>query len=157
MGRNGIFEATFGQDGVFYTNLPLPFFTTTRFQPRLCLPVLLESFICSIWCGATRFLHTEVTRSYRALSKIFGWRQVSGQDAYKRFFSKSSQTDDLRVSDYFYKWIFNNFNIKKESNKSIPYAFVSWVVVCLRAMCAISCAKTPTNCASLSSVFIKPV
>jgi hypothetical protein len=50
------------------------------------LSVLLESFVCSVWCGATRFLHTETTRSDRALSKIFGWGSVPGQDAYKRFF-----------------------------------------------------------------------
>jgi hypothetical protein len=75
------------------------------------LSILLESFICSIWCGATRFLHTETTRSDRTLSKIFGWGKVPGQDAYKRFFSKFTPTDNLRVSDYFYKWIFNNFTI----------------------------------------------
>jgi hypothetical protein len=75
------------------------------------LDVLLESFICSIWCGATRFLHTEMTRCDRALSKIFGWVKVPGQDAYKRFFSKFSQTDNLRVSDHFFKWTFSNFKI----------------------------------------------
>ena len=26
------------------------------------LPVLLEAFVCSVWCGATRFIHTEQTR-----------------------------------------------------------------------------------------------
>ena len=34
--------------------------------------VLLESFITSIWCGANRFLHTEVTRADKALGEIFG-------------------------------------------------------------------------------------
>jgi len=49
------------------------------------LPVLLESFVCSVWCGATKFIHTELTRSDRALGKIFGWKRVPAQDAYKRF------------------------------------------------------------------------
>ena len=31
--------------------------------------VLLESFITSIWCGANRFLHTEVTRADKALEE----------------------------------------------------------------------------------------
>ena len=47
--------------------------------------VLLESFVCSVWCGATRFVHTELTRLDRALGKIFGWVRVPAQDAYKRF------------------------------------------------------------------------
>jgi hypothetical protein len=34
--------------------------------------VLLESFITSIWCGANRFLHTEITRADKALEEIFG-------------------------------------------------------------------------------------
>jgi len=33
--------------------------------------VLLESFITSIWCGANRFLHTEITRADKALGEIF--------------------------------------------------------------------------------------
>jgi hypothetical protein len=71
--------------------------------------VLLEAFVCSVWCGATRFIHTELTRSDRALSRIFGWEQVPAQDAYKRFFSKFTQTDNLRVGDYFFRWLINNY------------------------------------------------
>jgi len=32
--------------------------------------VLLESFITSNWCGANRFLHSEITRCDKALGKI---------------------------------------------------------------------------------------
>lgn len=32
---------------------------------------ILEGFITSIWCGVNRFLHTEVTRHYIILGKIF--------------------------------------------------------------------------------------
>ena len=32
---------------------------------------IVEAFITSIWCGANRFLHTEVTRHDVALGKIF--------------------------------------------------------------------------------------
>jgi hypothetical protein len=70
---------------------------------------LLESFVCSVWCGASKFIHTELTRSDRALSKIFGWNRVPAQDAYKRFFSKFSSTDNLRVADYFFRWLINNY------------------------------------------------
>jgi hypothetical protein len=71
---------------------------------------IIEAFIASIWCGANRFLHTEVTRHDVALGKIFNWKLTPGQDAYKRFFNKFNSTTNLSVSDYFYSWIFDNFN-----------------------------------------------
>ena len=70
---------------------------------------IIESFITSVWCGANRFLHTEVTRHDAALGKIFGWKRTPGQDVYKRFFAKFTQAKNLRVSEYFYTWIFDNF------------------------------------------------
>ncbi len=66
---------------------------------------IIESFITSIWCGANRFLHTEVTRHDAALGKIFDWKRTPGQDVYKRFFGKFTQAKNLRVGEYFYKWI----------------------------------------------------
>ncbi|MBK7706110.1 MAG: transposase [Acidobacteria bacterium] len=69
---------------------------------------IIESFITSIWCGANRFLHSEVTRHDAALGKIFDWKRTPGQDTYKRFFGKFTQAKNLRVSEYFYKWIFDN-------------------------------------------------
>jgi Transposase DDE domain group 1 len=69
---------------------------------------ILEGFIASIWCGANRFLHTEVTRHDQALSKIFGWKRTPGQDTYKRFFSKFTHASNQRVSNYFYSWVFDN-------------------------------------------------
>ena len=51
-----------------------------------CPETIIEAFMVSIWCGANRFLHTEVTRHDRALADIFGWDRVPGNDNYKRFF-----------------------------------------------------------------------
>ena len=70
---------------------------------------IIEGFITSIWCGANRFLHTEVTRHDLTLGKIFDWKNTPGQDAYKRFFGKFNQATNQKVSDYFYSWIFDNF------------------------------------------------
>lgn len=70
---------------------------------------IIEAFITSVWCGANRFLHTEVTRHDIALGKIFDWDEIPAQDAYKRFFAKFDQATNQRVSDYFYSWIFDNF------------------------------------------------
>lgn len=69
---------------------------------------IIECFITSIWCGANRFLHTEVTRHDAALGKIFEWKNTPGQDTYKRFFSKFTQVTNQKVSDYFYSWFFKN-------------------------------------------------
>lgn len=52
---------------------------------------IIESFLVSIWCGANRFMHTEVIRRDEALKKIFGWKQSPAQDVYKRYFAKFSQ------------------------------------------------------------------
>lgn len=70
---------------------------------------IIESFITSIWCGANRFLHTEVTRHDAVVGKIFDWKNTPGQDTYKRFFSKFTHAKNLRASEYFYSWIFDNF------------------------------------------------
>ncbi len=70
---------------------------------------IIEGFITSVWCGANRFLHTEVTRHDAALVKIFDWKTAPEQDAYKRFFNKFDLITNLKVSDYFFSWIFDNF------------------------------------------------
>ncbi len=67
-----------------------------------CVPVLLESFITSIWCGANRFLHPEVTIADHALAKIFNWKHVPGQDAYKRYFNKFDQKANVEVNRHFF-------------------------------------------------------
>ena len=87
---------------------------------------LIEGFITSIWCGANRFLHTEVTRHDVSLGKIFDWKSTPGQDAYKRFFNKFNPTINLKVSDYFYSWLFdnlkyNNFTLDIDSSVMTRY------------------------------------
>jgi Transposase DDE domain group 1 len=87
---------------------------------------IIESFIVSIWGGANRFLHTEVVRHDKALSKIFEWKRTPGQDTYKRFFAKFDMAKNLRVSDYLYSWIFdntqfNNFTLDFDSTTLTRY------------------------------------
>lgn len=69
---------------------------------------IIESFLVSIWCGANRFLHTELTRRDEVLRKIFDWKKVPAQDVYKRFFSKFSLAINQRASNHFLKWLFEN-------------------------------------------------
>lgn len=73
--------------------------------------VILESFMTSVWCGANRFLHTEVTRHDKALGKIFNWRTSPGQDAYKRYFSKFDASSNIETAKHFFKWFFENINL----------------------------------------------
>lgn len=73
--------------------------------------LIMESFMTSIWCGASRFLHTEVTRSDRALASIFGWDTVPGQDAYKRYFSKFDLATNQRVAQHFFSWFFDKIQL----------------------------------------------
>jgi len=75
------------------------------------ISTLIESFIVSIWCGANRFMHTETTRSDRALSKIFEWQTVPGQDAYKRYFGKFTQAINQEISHHFFSWFIQHLNM----------------------------------------------
>jgi hypothetical protein len=88
------------------SNMDLPESKSNRGYSK---SVIVEGFITSIWCGANRFMHTEVTRHDAALGKIFDWKEAPAQDTYKRFFSKFNQVTNQKVSDYFYSWIFDNF------------------------------------------------
>lgn len=69
---------------------------------------IIEAFMVSVWCGATRFMHTEVTRHDYAIGKIFQWKAIPAQDTFKRFFGKFNQAMNQRVSDHFFTWMFDN-------------------------------------------------
>lgn len=69
---------------------------------------LLTSFITSIWCGANKFLHTEVTRQDEVIKNIFGWKRMAGHLSFERFFGKFSKARNQRVFTGIYQWFFNN-------------------------------------------------
>ena len=37
---------------------------------------IIKSFWVSVWCGANRFLHTEVTRHDDVIRRIYGWKRT---------------------------------------------------------------------------------
>lgn len=39
---------------------------------------LIEQFLISVWCGANRFEHLEVTRYDEAIRRIFGYERMGG-------------------------------------------------------------------------------
>lgn len=85
------------------TELPSP--GSNRGYPAL---TIIEAFLVSVWSGANKFLHTEVTRHDHAIGKIFQWKRTPAQDTFKRFFNKFTQAKNQRISDHFYSWIFDN-------------------------------------------------
>ena len=73
MGWKGFFEAMLQKIDfreIIDNNPDLPVSGSNR---RYKTSTIVEGFITSIWCGANRFLHTEVTRHDAALGKIFDW------------------------------------------------------------------------------------
>lgn len=74
---------------------------------------ILEAFMVSIWCGANRFLHTEITRHDKALSMIFGWKRTPANDTYKRFFRKFNIERTTALSKSLFGWIFSNISFDR--------------------------------------------
>ena len=47
---------------------------------------IVLQFIVSIWCGANRYEHLEVTRFDGVLQQLFGWERMDGHRSFIRFF-----------------------------------------------------------------------
>jgi len=70
---------------------------------------LIEQFLVSIWCGACRFSHLEITRLDGTLTRLFGWTHVAGHKAVMRLFSRFTQNDHEQVQAQIYRWFFDKF------------------------------------------------
>ena len=72
---------------------------------------LLTQFMLSVWCGANRFEHGEVTRHDPVLKHVFGFQRMANFKAVMRLFKKFSQSTNESVMDALYQWMFNQINI----------------------------------------------
>lgn len=72
---------------------------------------LLTQFMLSIWCGANRFEHGEVTRHDPVLKHVFGFTRMANFKAVMRLFKKFTQNTNESVMDALYQWMFNQINI----------------------------------------------
>lgn len=45
---------------------------------------LIEQMIVSIWCGAARFVHADITRLDSTLTRLFDWGRAAGHKAIVR-------------------------------------------------------------------------
>ncbi len=91
----------------FLSSTPLPQPGSNRgYDP---VQIILQ-FIISIWCGANRYEHLEVTRFDAVLQKLFGWQRMAGHRAFVRFFQKFNMETNDKVFPHFYKWFFDNLS-----------------------------------------------
>jgi len=68
---------------------------------------LLTCFMVSVWCGANRFEHLEISRFDEVLRKIFGFRRMAGHKAYQRYFSKFTIAINQKVFTKINQWFFS--------------------------------------------------
>lgn len=69
---------------------------------------LIKQFMTSIWCGANRFEHTEVTRQDEVIRQFWGFERMAGHKAIQRFFKKFDLSTNQRVFTGLYQWFFSN-------------------------------------------------
>lgn len=72
---------------------------------------LINNFWVSLWSGANRFEHLEVTRFDRVIQNIFGWRSMAGHKSFQRYFKKFGQADNQRVFTELFKWFFKQITL----------------------------------------------
>jgi len=74
---------------------------------------IIEQFMVSIWCGANRFAHAEITRLDATLTRLFGWTKVAGHKAIMRFFNRFDMARNEQVQDQIYRWFFDRISINR--------------------------------------------
>ncbi|MCX7745253.1 MAG: transposase, partial [Flavobacteriales bacterium] len=88
-------------------HLPLPQQGSNRgYSPTQ----LIKQFITSIWCGANKFEHTEVTRQDEVIRKFWNFKRMAGHKAFQRFFNKFDQATNQRVFTGLLNWFFKNLH-----------------------------------------------
>lgn len=69
---------------------------------------LIKQFITSVWCGANRFEHTEVTRQDEVIRQFWGFGRMAGHKSFQRFFNKFDFGTNQKVFTPLYQWFFKN-------------------------------------------------
>lgn len=72
---------------------------------------LIEQMIVSIWCGAARFAHADITRLDTTLMRLFGWTRAAGHKAIVRLFQRFNQESATRVQANSFQWLFNKLRL----------------------------------------------
>ena len=72
---------------------------------------LITQFLLSVWCGANRFEHGEVTRHDPVLKRLFGFKRMANFKAVMRLFNKFTQASNEAVMGSLYRWLFDQLTI----------------------------------------------
>ena len=72
---------------------------------------LITQFMLSVWCGANRFEHQEVTRHDPVLQRLFGFKRMANFKAVMRLFRKFSQARNEQVMNALYRWWFTQLSV----------------------------------------------
>jgi len=72
---------------------------------------LITQFMLSVWCGANRFEHQEVTRHDPVLQRLFGWKRMANFKAVMRLFRKFSHARNEQVIQTLYRWWFSQLHL----------------------------------------------
>ena len=65
----------------------------------------------SVWCGANRFEHGEVTRHDSVLKRIFGIQRMASFKAVMGLFRRFTQNSNEAVMDSLYGWMLGQITI----------------------------------------------
>ena len=95
------------QDAIRHWNLPTPG-SNRGYDPVQ----LIEQMMVSIWTGANRFIHADITRLDTTLARVFGWEKVAGHKAIVRLFQRFDQPSATLTQVQSYQWLFNKLALK---------------------------------------------
>lgn len=87
---------------------------------------LIQQFITSVWCGANRFEHAEVTRQDEVIRELWQFDRMAGHKSFQRFFNKFSQATNQNIFGQMYQWFFSqlsfdNFTLDVDSSVHTKY------------------------------------
>lgn len=87
---------------------------------------LIKQFMTSIWCGANKFEHTEVTRQDEVIRQFWGFDCMAGHKSFQRFFNKFDLAINQKVFTQLFQWFFqnlrfNNFTLDVDSTIHTRY------------------------------------
>ena len=94
------------QGGLTAAGLPQPA-SNRGYKPEQ----LITQFMLSVWCGANRFEHGEVTRFDPVLKRVFGFKRMANFKAVMRLFKRFTQSSNDQVMDNLYRWLFGQVRI----------------------------------------------
>ena len=72
---------------------------------------LIIQSLLSVWCGANRFEHGEVTRHDPVLKRLFGFTRLVNFKAIMKLFGKFTQSINESIMDVLYRWLFGLIEI----------------------------------------------